>query len=321
VRFVLTGGTGFVGGVLARQLREAGHDVDALVRDRARAEHLRDLGASVTEAELTDRAVTARAAQGADGLFHVAGWYKVGSRDRATAYATNVEGTAAVLGAARDAGVPKIVYTSTLAVNSDTRGWVVDESYRFNGRHLSVYDESKAAAHDLVQRLAADGLPVVTVMPSVIYGPGDTSQTGAMIEQTARGRGRPLVPRGGGYCWAHVEDIARGHVLAMERGRPGESYMLAGPIAGLDKVLELVASTAHTDPPRTAPARVVRGTATVLRGLGALGFPVGAPAESLGASVASYLGTPAKAQSELHWSARPIETGITDLVGELLRDR
>jgi nucleoside-diphosphate-sugar epimerase len=228
MRYAMTGATGFVGGALACRLRDAGHGVLALARDPARVGDLTAIGVEPVPGDLDDTAALDRLCQGVDGFFHVAGWYKLGHRDPSPARRVNVEGTRNALAAAKRNQVPRVVYTSTLAVNSDTEEQTVDETYRFTGEHLSDYDRSKAEAHDIAASFAAEGLPVVTVQPGLVYGPGDTAQTGAMIAQVVAGK-RPPVPRGGGVCWGHVDDIARGHVLAMENGRPGESYMLAGP--------------------------------------------------------------------------------------------
>jgi dihydroflavonol-4-reductase len=317
MRYAITGATGFLGGVLARKLRDAGHEVVALVRDPDRAAGLAETGVELVRGDLDDAAALDRVCAGADGLFHVAGWYKVGSRTPEEGYRVNVDGTRNALEAARRNSVPRVVYTSTLAVNSDTGGRVVDESYRFTGRHISVYDETKALAHDIAVEYAADGLDVVILQPGVIYGPGDTSQVGALVESTARGR-RVLAPRHGGMCWAHVEDVANGHVLALEKGAPGAAYMLAGPRASLADVLRKVAALAGTKPPLTLPVSMVRATAAVNGVVGrVVPLPDDYTGESLRASVATYLGSPARAQQELGWSARGLDQGLPETVAAL----
>jgi nucleoside-diphosphate-sugar epimerase len=314
MRYAVTGATGFVGGVLARQLREAGHEVVALVRNPARAESLDALGIELVTGDLDDDAALDRLCRNADGLFHVAGWYKLGDRHPEQGRRVNVEGTANILTAARRSDVPRVVYTSTLAVNSDTRGQVVDESYHFNGRHLSVYDKTKAAAHDLATAQARAGLPVVIVQPGLVYGPGDTSQTGALAVAVLDGK-RPLVPSGGAVCWGHVDDVARGHALAMDRGGVGESYFLAGERRSLSSVLRRLAGLAGTRGPIVLPDLAVRGSAG-LAGLAGRLVPVPADyaAETLRAGLATYLGLPAKAERDLGWSSRPLDEGLRELV-------
>jgi dihydroflavonol-4-reductase len=256
--------------------------------------------------------------EGVDGLFHVAGWYRLGEREgSATGERVNVRGTQQVLEAARRAGVRRTVCTSTLAVNSDTGGRAVDESYRFSGRHISAYDETKARAHALAARAAADGQPVVTVMPGLVYGPGDTSQTGDLLRQVVRGR-RPLVPAGGTYCWAHVDDVAEGHLLVMERGQDGREYMLAGPVATLVGGLRLAAHLAGKRGPIAVPAGAIRVAAAAAGLVGRLvPLPSTYQAETLRSSVATYLGRPDRAEAELGWSARPLDVGLTQTVRAL----
>lgn len=314
MRYALTGGTGFVGGRLARQLREAGHDVVAVVRSPERAASLRDLGCALMPGDVTDPDSLQRAFAGVDGVFHVAGWYKLGSREAEQAWAVNVQGTRNALTAARAAGVARVVYTSTLAVNSDTRGHVVDESYRFTGEHLSVYDHTKAMAHDIARRFARDGLDVVTVMPGGIYGPGDTSQMGALIRQVARG-GPAVAPGGLRICMAYVDDVAHGHVLAMQAGRAGEDYMLAGPRTTLADVLRITAELAGTRGPLVVPDPLIGVAAAVMGALPkSLPIPADYTAESLRVSRLSYLGSPAKAQRELGWFCRDLRTGLAQTV-------
>jgi nucleoside-diphosphate-sugar epimerase len=222
----------------------------------------------------------------------------------------NVAGTRHVLEAARRARTPRVVYTSSLAVNSDTRGVVVDESYTFTGRHLSVYDATKAQAHRVALRFAAEGLPLVVAMPGVVYGPGDTSPTGRLIADVVAGR-RVLVPDDGRLCWGFVDDVVHGHVLAMDRGAPGEAYMLAGPPHTLAAALRLAARVSGGRPPRTVPGAVTRGLGPVTGIVGRLlPLPSEYQAESLRAASATYLGSPAKAERELGWRARPLQEGM-----------
>jgi nucleoside-diphosphate-sugar epimerase len=311
MRYAVTGGTGFVGGALIRTLTGAGHEVTALVR----GDHSLDPGVRIVRGDLLDTTALDRLCGGVDGLFHVAGWYKLGTRDPSAGRRINVDGTRTVLSAAVRMNVPKVVYTSTLAVNSDTHGAVVDESCRFTGRHLSAYDRSKAEAHDVALEFAGRGLPVVVVMPGLVYGPGDTAMTGSLIRDTVRGR-RVVVPAAGGVCWGHVDDIATGHVLAMQRGTPGQSYMLAGPPAPLIDGLRLAAKLAGRRGPIGLPRALVVASAGAAGVAGrVLPLPPAYAAETLRSSLATYYGSPAKAESELGWSCRDLETGLGTLVG------
>jgi nucleoside-diphosphate-sugar epimerase len=312
MRYALTGATGFVGGRLAELLVQAGHTVTALVRDPGRARALADHGVRLVRGDLADQTSLRLVADGADGLFHVAGWYRLGAREDAQARRVNVDGTRAVLAAVRETAVPRLVYTSTLAVNSNTRGQIVDESYHFSGQHVTVYDVTKAEAHQLVVAAAAAGAPAITVMPGVVYGPGDTSQTGALLRR-ALYRHRVVVSSGGRFCWAFVDDIANGHLLAMERGVPGEAYMLAGPPYSLAEVLSAAAAIARGPRPVVVPALTVRLIEPVARlAERVVRLPNTYSAEGLRASLATYLGEATKAKQELGWSVRSVEDGLAE---------
>ncbi|MDV3220417.1 NAD-dependent epimerase/dehydratase family protein [Intrasporangium sp.] len=318
MRYALTGATGFLGGELVRQLVDAGHDVVALVRSPARAGRLEAIGADLVEGDLGDSRALDRLLVEVDGLFHVAGWYRLGQRDPSPGQRTNVEGTRNVLLAAQRAATPKVVYTSTLAVNSDTGGRFVDETYEHVGSHLSEYDRTKAAAHAIAKQFAADGLPLVIVMPGVIYGPGDTSQVGDLVERVVAGR-RPQVPSAGGrLTWAHVSDVARGHLLAMERGTSGETYMLAGDPATVGELLVHVGEAAGTKGPVLVPPGVLRLTARIMTPVARL-VPVPATyhPETIRAVLADYLGVRAKAERELGWHPRGIHEGVAQTVAHL----
>jgi nucleoside-diphosphate-sugar epimerase len=233
MKYFLTGATGFVGNAVARRLRQQGHEVVALVRTPAKAAALAAIGVQVVQGDVTDKASMRGPMQGVDGVFHIAGWYKIGTPDKRDGVATNVEGTRHVLALMAELQIPKGVYTSTLAVNSNTYGVEVDENYRFIGRHLSVYDETKAAAHQIAEEFIDQGLPLVIVQPGLIYGPGDQGPSHDALVQFLKRR-LPLIPAGTGYSWAHIDDIAQAHVAAMEKGRSGESYLICGPGAGAD---------------------------------------------------------------------------------------
>lgn len=318
MRYAVTGATGFVGGELARQLVADDHHVVALVRSPGKAAELTARGVELVPGDLDDADALDRLLEGADGLFHVAGWYKVGERDSSPGRRVNVEGTRNVLESARRAGTAKVVHTSTLAVNSDTAGRVVDETYHYSGRHLSTYDRTKAEAHALATEFAAQGVPVVIVMPGGIYGPGDTSQVGELLEQVVAGR-RAVAPRGAGeLTWAHVSDIARGHILAMERGVVGEAYMLAGDRATLADLLQRAARIAGTRGPVLVPAGAIRlGEKVMTQVTRVVPVPALYHPESLRSALASYLGTRQKAERELGWHSRPLDEGLAETIAAI----
>ena len=323
MKYFLTGATGFIGGVLARQLRAAGHAVHAVVRSPARAKELADLGGRLFEGDVTDKDSLRSAMEGTDGVFHVAGWYRVGiprgerDRARAEAEAINVHGTRNVLELMRELAIPKGVYTSTLAVNSDSGGRLLNESHHFTGTHLSIYDETKWRAHyEVAAPAIATGLPLVIVQPGLVYGPGDTSSLRRALVQYLQ-RKLPVVPQRTAYSWAHVEDTARAHVLAMEKGRPGESYAINGPAHTLAEAFDLAEQiTGIPAPHLRLPPRVLRLASALMDRIERfvrLPLPETYTAEGLRiVAGVTYLGDNSKARRELGFNPRPLEEGLRE---------
>ncbi len=314
MRYLVTGATGFIGRSLVRQLVSAGHDVVALVRDHRRGLELGELGVDLVKANLLEPDSLRPPMEDADGLFHLAAWYKVGARDSAAAHRTNVQGTRHVLEAAGDAGVGRIVYTSSIVVFGDTGGRTVDHTHRHAGPWLSEYERTKwEAHHEVALPMAAAGLPLVIVQPGIVYGPGDQSNVGDVLRDYLRRR-LPMIPVQGG-CWAHVDDIARGHLLAMERGRVGESYVLAGETRMWGEVLRLAHQITGIRPPRlTLPPVLARLSSTLLRPLSALvSLPQMYHPETLRiAGGVTYFADDSRSRGELRWRPRPLRDGLAE---------
>jgi len=314
MKYFITGATGFVGGRVTRQLIEAGHQVIAIARNPDEAGDLVELGVSVHKGDITEKESMRTAMQGVDGVFHIAGWYKIGVDDKSPAYEVNVEGTRNVLELMQELNIPKGVYTSTLAVNSDTHGQVVDESYRFEGEHLTVYDQSKAEAHKVAEDFIAEGLPLVIVQPGLIYGPGDTSLVHDTLVQFLQGK-LPLVPQETAYTFAHVDDVARGHILAMEKGTPGERYFLCGPVYTIPEVLEIASELSGVPMPRLkVPPALMKVMAAVMKVVGkVIPLPETYSYEGLRIMAgATYLGDNSKAKRELGFDPRPLREGLKE---------
>ena len=320
-RYFVTGATGFIGGKLVGQLREAGHDVVALVRDPGRAQELVRQGVQLHRGDITDKASLRAPMEGADGIFHVAAWYEVGTRDRSRAEAINVGGTRNVLETMRELQIPRGVYTSSVAVFGNVDGTLPDETYRHGGPWLTLYDRTKWQAHyQVADPMIRDGLPLIIVQPGLVYGPGDHSTIRRTFLQFLK---RKLVaaPRGTSYCFGFVDDIARGHVLAMEKGRPGESYILAGPAHSFIEVFDLAASITGIPAPRLHPGpRTMSFLADVMAVIGAaVDLPPDFHPESLRVIAGvSYGGNDAKARRELGFAPRPLAEGLrTTLLHEM----
>jgi nucleoside-diphosphate-sugar epimerase len=322
VRYFVTGATGFVGGQVVRQLRAAGHSVVAAVRTPSNAQDLVELGIDVRPGDVTAKESMREAMRGTDGVFHIAGWYKLGVRDKSAGERINVQGTRNVLELMRELEIPKGVYTSTLAVFSDTHGRMVDETYRYDGPHLSEYDRTKWVAHyEVAEPMIAQGLPLVIVQPGLIYGPGDTSSVRSTLIAYLKRR-LPMVPLGTAYCWGHVGDTARGHLQAMEQGRAGEAYIIAGERYDLVSALQLAERITGVPGPRIkiAPG-LMKATASLMSVVERVApVPDDYTAEYLRENAGTtYLGDSSKAQRKLGFATRPLEVGLAETLRHEMR--
>lgn len=315
MRYFITGATGFLGGHIVRQLRAANHDVIALVRTPSKARDLADLGVTLAEGDVTDAASLRSPMAGVDGVFHVAGWYKIGVRDTRPAVAINVDGTRNMLEAMKALNIPRGVYVSTLGIFGDTKGELKDESYVYHGKHDLVYTETKwRAHHEVAAPMIAEGLPLIIVQPGVIYGPDDQSGMGQMFRMWLRGL-VPLTPSVAAFCWAHVDDTARGIILAMQKGAPGQTYIIGGPAYTMPQVMAVASKVTGKPAPliKAGPA-LMDMNAAIMSVLGAV-VPLPEPfaAETmLYTARTTNLGTSAKAERDLGFSTRPLEDGLRE---------
>jgi dihydroflavonol-4-reductase len=315
-RVVVTGGAGLVGRALVRVLRERGDTVVALVRDPRRASFLAELGADLVTSDLATVEEIAEQLRSADAVIHAAGSYRVGitKAERGAMWDANVGTTTRMLDAAERAGTARFVYVSTVNVFGNTHGRVVDETYRRDLAEgfLSWYDETKYGAHEVAEQRIAARAPVVIVLPSQVYGPGDRSVMGEQVRLAHEGRLRYRVLDGFGIGFVHADDLATGIVAALDRGADGRSYILSGPRTTLEEVLAIAARIGGHSLPRL---RLPDGLVRVMAPVGGL---IGQPnlGELVDASVGvTYLGSSARAEEELGFTARDVETGLRDVYG------
>ena len=262
--FFVTGATGFIGGKLVAELTRRGNAVRALVRPSSKRDGLEGERITAVEGDIRDQSSLQQGMEGCSAVFHLAAYAKNWARDPRTFFEFNVEGTRSVLSAARAAGVTRVVLTSTIVTFGPTPpGLVGDEGMpRITARFFTEYEESKTVAEREAMRAAADGLPVVIVNPTRAYGPGRLTEGNSvtvMIDRYDRGRFPALLAGGANVGnFALVDDLVRGHILAMERGRVGERYILGGENVSLRELFDLVDEATGTRhlrfslPPRLA---------------------------------------------------------------------
>ncbi|HEY2479799.1 MAG TPA: NAD-dependent epimerase/dehydratase family protein [Solirubrobacterales bacterium] len=319
MKVFVTGGTGFIGGAVVRQLRARGDDVVALVRTPAKAAALEELGCTLVAGDLNDEPAIRSGIEGCDAVIHAAAVYEVGipASERQSMREANVGGTERVLGAALEAGIGKAVYVSTVGAFGNTHGQVVDESYENPADNFtSEYEKTKWEAHQVAKRLIGEGLPCVIVQPGGVYGPGDTSPIGVLLDQFLSGK-MPLIPFPElGMCLAHVEDVAAGIILALDKGKPGEAYVLSGPVTTVREAIGVVAAeTGKKAPKHALPTGLMKALTPIGPLVGKMmGQPPNLRELISSADGVTFWASHEKATRELGYEPRGLEEGLHALL-------
>lgn len=328
MRVLISGGTGFIGRPLARGALRRDWDVAILTRrpDSPEARELGALGARLVVGDITDRASLRAAFEVThpELFFHNAGWYELGipARARRRMWSVNVEGTENALSLAAETAVGRVVYTSSTTALGDTGGIVADESFERRAPPLSYYEETKAGAHAIALRHQRAGEPVVIVCPAQAIAPGDHSPFGRLARLFVRRRLPPLTwaPEGA-FTFAHVEDVGAAAVLAGEKGRPGETYFIAGSVITNRDLMRIWGEATGLRPPFVWLPRgmaMAQGAlaAPLLRAFGQSAF---LSAEAVRSSYVSFRYSSEKAVRELGATFRSAEVTWTETLQEELR--
>jgi dihydroflavonol-4-reductase len=303
---LLTGATGFIGSHVARELPRRGDDLRITVHDHSPEELLADIEHEPVRCDLLDRRAVRRAVTGAERVFHCAGLVSLRARDEQRVFDVNVVGTRTLLEECLRAEVERVVFTSSVAaIGPAAPGKTADEAQVFTAGRLGIpYVNSKHEAEVEALRLAAHGLPLVCVSPTFVYGAGDVNggSTGLVRRFLL---GRIPVYTDGGLNIVDVQDVARGHILADERGEPGERYILGNRNYTWDRLFADLARLSGVEPPPLKlPPPVALAFAELLeRG------PGRAPVSAVEVRSASQWWTyrNAKAKRELGWTTSPHE--------------
>ena len=318
MKALVTGATGFIGSAVARRLLAEGVALRALVRSGSDRRNIEGLDVEIVEGDLGDDAALARVCQGCDALFHVAADYRLWARRPSEIYQTNVEGTRAILRAAVEAGVGRIVYTSSVAtLEPPEDGAPGDETKRARLEDIiGHYKRSKFMAEEVVRSFVDKGLAVVTVNPSAPVGPRDVkpTPTGRMILEAAAGRMPAYVDTG--LNIVHVDDVAGGHWLAFERGCVGETYVLGGANMTLCEILTSIAELVGREPPKVRlPYNLVLPIAHISEAAARLtGKSPVATVEGVKLSRKMMFFSSDKAEKELGYTARSPMLALQDAV-------
>lgn len=318
MKVLVTGATGFIGGNLARELWRRGDDVRALVRPGNNKLTIEDTGIVQFEGDILDRDSVVRAVQGCEAVYHVAAAYTFWSPDPAKVSRTNIEGTVNVLDAARQAGVSRAVYTSTVSTIGLIKNGLGDEEVPLDPKSLhGHYKTSKLQAEQEALAIAAKGMPVVVVNPTAPVGPWDVkpTPTGKMVLDFLRRRVPAYLKTG--MNLVDVADVVDGHILALEKGTPGERYILGNRNVSLKEIFQILSTLTGLSAPRIrAPYWLVVGLGyadrfvegTLLRREPAI------PVEGVLASIKPAYVSCEKAVRNLGQPQRPIEDALKQAV-------
>jgi dihydroflavonol-4-reductase len=315
---LVTGASGFVGSAVARHLVARGWRVRVLLRPESDRRNVEGLAVETAYGALEDGASLNAALAGCSHLFHIAADYRLWVPDRAAMFRANVEGTRQLMESAAAAGLARIVYTSsvaTLGVGSD--GTTSDETApSAYADMVGPYKQSKFRAEEVVRGLVERGLPAVIVNPSTPVGPRDIkpTPTGRIIVEAASGRMPAFVDTG--LNLVHVEDVAIGHLLAAERGRIGERYILGGENLSLAEILAAVAELSGRSKPwlrlPLAPLMPVAWLAESLAGV--TGKEPFVTQDGLRMARKKMYFSSAKAASTLGYAPRPVRQGLAEAI-------
>jgi dihydroflavonol-4-reductase len=315
---LVTGVSGFVGSAVARVLAANGRRVRGLARASSPRENLADFPGELVTGDLRDEGAVHAAMQGVRHLFHVAADYRLWAPDPESIVRNNRDTTRIVMEAARDAGVKRVIYTSSVATLVPDPAGAADESRAAREDEVvGAYKRSKVVAERLVETMIAAGLPAVIVNPSTPIGPRDVrpTPTGRIVVEAANGRMPAFLDSG--LNLVHVDDVARGHVLALERGRIGERYILGGTDVSLATMLATIARQVGRRPPTVKlPGAPLIPLAWINEQLALLtGKEPFLTLDSLRMAKHQMFYSSAKAIRDLGYTARPYEEALADAIG------
>jgi dihydroflavonol-4-reductase len=320
MKVFITGGTGFIGGHVVRKLRGRGDEVRALVRDPDKGATLASQSCELIAGDLSDEAAIREGMRGCDAVIHGAAIYEVGipkSRHPAM-YEANVRGTERVLGTALEERIPKVVYVSTVGAFGNTEGRVVDETYTHPGQSFtSYYEQTKYEAHVIARRLIdEEGLPCVIVQPGGVYGPEDHSAIGVQLNSFLAGRMPLIVFPDAGFNMVHVDDVADGVLLALDKGEVGEQYVLGGQITTMREMIETLARVSgRRAPSRTMPTGLLKAMTPIGPVVGkVMGQPPNLSELISSADGVTFWAKHDKAIEKLGYQPRGLEDGLRDML-------
>jgi dihydroflavonol-4-reductase len=322
MKALVTGASGFTGSHLVKALEKRGIEVVGLVRKSSNLSNLANCSVKLVYGDLSDRTSITEAMTGVDWVFHTAAYVEIGLVDAAKMERINVEGTRNVMELCQQLGVQKVVHFSTIGVFGDTQGRVINETFvREQKNFSSAYDSTKLEAQQIVDEFASQGLPVVSLLPSGIFG-ADDPHFGPVLRQYLSGK---LPVWGGGdriTGIVHVDDLAEAAILAAIKGKPGDKYITSTGELSLKEMFALLSSETGIPVPKEIPPMMLRILGNVLDPIGRL-FNWQPP---ISKERVHYIydrcvrvdGT--KAKTQLGWQPRSVTQTLTEIADTILAE-
>lgn len=315
MKALVTGANGFTGSHLVKALEQRGDRVVGLVRKSSNLERLANCKLQLVYGEITDKEALQQAMTGVDTVFHTAAYVELGIVDAAEMARVNVEGTRAVLEVAEASSIKKMVYCSTIGIYGDTQGKVVDETFKRTQQNFSsAYDRTKYEAQVLVDQFASQGLPVVSILPSGIFGTDDP-HFAPVVQQFLKGRLKLWAGGDRVTGIVHVDDLAAAMILAAEKGNLGAHYIISAGDLTTREMFAIMAELANIAAPREAPKFIVELAGNLLDPVGRI-FKFQPP---LSRERVHYIYDrcvrvdAAKARQELGWQPRSVTETLAEL--------
>lgn len=319
MKALVTGANGFTGSHLVQALEQRGAQVVGLVRQSSNLSRLADSKLQLVYGDITNRNVLQAAMQGVDTVFHTAAYVELGLVNETQMQRVNVKGTRAVMEVAQASGILKIVYCSTIGIFGDTKGEVVDETFqRRQTDFSSAYDRTKYQAQQIVDEFASQGLPVVSVLPSGIFG-ADDPHFGPVLQQFLKGRLKLWAGGDRITGIVHVDDLVDAMLLAAEKSTPGEHYIISAGELSTREMFELLSQQTGIAVPKEAPKSIVKLAGNLLDPIGRL-FQWQPP---LSRERVHYIYErcvrvdATKARQELGWQPRSVVETLSEIVKTL----
>lgn len=319
MKALITGANGFTGSHLVKALVQRGDSVVGLVRESSDLTRLENTGIQLVKGDITDRNALRQAMQDVDTVFHTAAFVELGLVDAEKMERVNVEGTQAVLEVAKEMEISKMVYCSTIGIYGDTKGEVVDETFeRTQENFSSAYDSTKYEAQQLVDNYAVIGLPVVSVMPSGIYGPDDP-HFGPVFKLFLQGKLKLWVGGDRITGIVHVDDLVSAMILAAEKAKRGEHYIISAGELPLREMFEILSEQTGVSTPAEVPQPIARVVGNILDPIGKIlswNPPIGK--ERIHYIYDRCVRVDArKARDKLGWEPRPVSQILQEIATEL----